>query len=114
MKLISMAIKKDEKEEDEYKGAIAAGPQSKYGYGLCLYLDDDQCKALGLDRALPSGTLVKIEATGVVESTTERVDRDKDEETPEVSLNIQITNLAVEPNGTAAHPAELLYTNKSS
>lgn len=84
-------------------------PTSKFGYGLCLSLNDDQCKALGIDRALPAGTLLAIEAIGIVESVTEAIDRDKDEKGPEVSLRVQITQMAMEPDGSATHPADILY-----
>ncbi len=99
MKTVSMEISKD-----ELKTYAPDCSPSKYGYGLQLYLNDDQCKKLGLDKALPAGTIVKLEASAIVESATERVER-KDGEGPQVNLSLQITDLCAEPQGTAAHPA---------
>ncbi len=95
---------------------VACSPDyygSKYGYGLQLQLDDEQCKKLGLDRSLPAGTIVKIEAKALVESTGERVAR-KEEDGLSVHMSLQITDLGVEPQGTEPHPSELLYTHSSS
>lgn len=109
MKTVNMAI---EPKKDE-RGLCCDPGSNKYGYGLTLYLDDDQCKKLGLDKALPAGTIVKIEAQAIVESAGERVPR-KDSDGMNVNMSLQITDLGVEPQGTEPHPAELLYTNPSS
>lgn len=109
--MTTVSMEHDPKELKEDRAELAGtGPMNKYGYGLCLYLDDDQCKKLGLDKALPAGTIVKIEGKAIVESSTDRVGRYKDESS-EVSISLQITDLGVEPEGTASNAAEVLYAN---
>ena len=88
-------------------------PESNYGYGLELNLDDKQMKLLGITKPLPAGTLLVIEAKGIVESTRESVETKAGGDSDNVDMNmaIQITNLAVEPEGTATNPADVLYNN---
>ena len=88
-------------------------PESKYGYGLEINLDDDQLKKLGLTKPLPAGTVVVIEAKGLVESTRESVETKVggDADNIDVNMTVQITHLGIEPEGTATNPAEVLYKN---
>jgi hypothetical protein len=83
--------------------------QSNYGYGLCLCLDDDQCEALGITNALPAGTIVMIQAKAIVKSATESVEQDGDDTGNDVRLEVQITDMALEPVGTAKNAAEILF-----
>lgn len=111
MKTVNMALDKKELKEDRASMA-GTGPQNKFPYGLCIYLDDDMCQKLDLTKGLPAGTIVKFEGSAIVESSGERIDRDGDEKgDKEITMSLQITDLGVEPEGTATHPAELLYTN---
>jgi hypothetical protein len=109
MKLVNMALKNEER----LPGGVSVGSQNKYGYGLCIHLDDAQCEMLGLDKSLPAGTTVKIEATGIVESSGERVDREGGKGN-DVNMSVQITDLGLEATGTAVSPAKALYTNATS
>jgi methionine aminopeptidase len=80
--------------------------QHKYPYGLCLSLDDESLKKLGLDNAIPPGTIVKIQATAIVERASESLDL-KGKET---YASMQITHLGLEPEGTATDAATRLYS----
>ncbi len=106
LKLTNMKIK------TESTGLVSEeGSRLNYGYGLSIYLNDAQLKKLGLTKPLPAGTIVTLEAKGIVESTSERVERkaDDDADVVDVSMDVQITDLALEPEGTATNPAEILY-----
>jgi hypothetical protein len=39
---------------------------SVYSEGLCLYIGDDECEALGITAAMKVGTEVMIQAKGIV------------------------------------------------
>lgn len=88
-------------------------PKNNYGYGLEIHLDDKQLKTLGLTKPLPAGTVIMIEAKGIVESTRESVETKAggDADNVDVNMSIQITHLGIEPEGTATNPAEILYRN---
>ncbi|CAB5162313.1 hypothetical protein UFOVP152_19 [uncultured Caudovirales phage] len=101
MKLVSMAT-----EADDYPEVSSP---SKYGYGLMLRLDEDQCEALGITEALRAGTKVTLQAIGLVTSATESVESDGDDTGPDVCLSIQITDLGVQAQGTASNAATLLF-----
>ena len=103
MKLTSM-----KKEQDE-SGYAPYCVSDKYGYGLTLYLDDDQCEALGIAKALKAGTQVTIQATAIVTSSTESLERDGDDLGTDVSLSLQITDMGIAINGTLKNAATLLY-----
>ncbi len=102
MTLASMKI-----DPREYEGCSPSN--SQYGYGTCISLTDDQCKALGITNALPAGTIVAIEAQGIVESVTECVDKDSESKAPEIRMSVQITDMYLEPIGTAKDAAKTLY-----
>lgn len=109
MKIASM-----ERDADEMS---TASPREykppKYNSSLCLYLSDEDCEKLGIDRALPPGTVVKIEANAIVTSATEHLEGPNDEgEDPngnDVSLSVQIVEMGVEPVGSAKNAADILY-----
>lgn len=103
MKLISMR-----KEQDD-SGCSDYCMSEKYGYGLTLYLDEDQCEALGISKALKAGTQVMLQATAIVTSATESLERDGDDKGTDVSLSLQITELGVTVGGTLKNAAEILY-----
>ena len=80
-----------------------------YSGGLCLWLSEDQCEALGITKALAAGTQVKIQAVGIVTTCTESVERDGDDAGPDISLSIQITDMGLEAVGKVRNAAEVLY-----
>ena len=101
MQLVSMAVDKDD------SGAI---PQTgKYGYGLRLCLNEDQCEALGITDPLRAGTVVSLQASAIVVAATESVEADGDDAGTDVSLSIQITDLGLKAQGQDSNAATLLY-----
>lgn len=103
MKLASMR-----KESEE--GGLSS-PEN-YGYGLCLYLSDEDCEAMGLTKALKAGTQVTISAKAVVVSSTESLDTDADGGGNEVSMRLQITDMGMQANGVMRNAAAMLYGGK--
>lgn len=102
MALISMKV--DEKE------SYAAPADNPYGYGLCIYLNEDQVEALGLSGNPPRpGTSVGIRAIAQVVSVTQDADLDQDGDGVDTSLRLQITDLEVQPTGAMSSDASLLY-----
>ena len=81
----------------------------KFGYGLTLYLDEDQCEALGLSKALKAGTQVTLQATAIVTSATESLELDGDDARPNVNISLQITDLGVTTGSVLKNAAQLLY-----
>ncbi|OGT24694.1 MAG: hypothetical protein A2342_10005 [Gallionellales bacterium RIFOXYB12_FULL_54_9] len=81
----------------------------KYPGGLCIYIDEDQCEALGLTSALKAGTEVGIQAKGIVTSSTESVESDGDDKGNDVSLSVQITDMSLKVIGKVRDAASILY-----
>lgn len=100
MKLINM---KSDPESTEVYGC------NQYGYGLTLCLNEDQCEALGISKALKAGTQVTLQANAIVTSATESLERDGDDKGTDVNLSLQITELGLTTNGTLRNAANLLY-----
>lgn len=82
-----------------------------YPGGLCLYLDEDQCEALGISKALKAGTQITLQAKAIVTSATESLERDGDDPGNDVSLSLQITDLGVNVGAVVRNAAALLYGN---
>jgi hypothetical protein len=88
-------------------------PMSNYGGSLRVYLDDDQCEALGITKALAAGTRVTISAKAIVVSSTSSVEDDGDDAGPDISLSIQLTEMGVEVGAMVKNAAEVLYGGQS-
>lgn len=105
MNLVNMA-----RDDDAY---AQPGPSTKYGYGLMISLDEEQCEALGITEPLRAGSKVSLQAIGLVCRVTESVDGDGEEEgessSSDVCLSIQITDLGLQVQGVASNAASLLY-----
>ena len=104
MKLVSM-----KKDDDDSQGAGSYCRSEKYGYGLTLYLDEDQCDALGISKSMKAGTQVTLQATAVVTSSTESLERDGDDKGTDVSLSLQITDLGLLSGSMLKDAAKQLY-----
>lgn len=78
---------------------------NRYGYGLQLNLDDDQCEALGITKTMPVGTRVSIQAIGIVNRSGECLEADG----KGVTVSVQITDLAMTAQGKASDAAKILY-----
>ncbi len=103
MKLISM------KKDQDDTGSMAYCRSEKYGYGLALYLDEDQCESLGIAKALEAGTQVTLQAIALVTSATESLERDGDDKGTDVSVSLQITELGLTTGSVLKNAAKLLY-----
>lgn len=84
---------------DDAGGMSDACAPNPYGYGLCLRLNDDQCEALGIKAPLAAGSTVMVTARAVVTQATSRVEADGDDAGPDISLELQITDMAIKPGG---------------
>jgi len=93
--MISMQL--TPKEVAEYAGTMTSpdpGEAPKYAYGLCLYLNDETLKKLGL--GLPEvGTRVVIQALAVFTGGH----ANEDQEGTEISAELQITDMEVVGEG---------------
>jgi hypothetical protein len=96
MALVSMNVK-----SDDY------APSSDYDASPCLYLSDEQCKALGITVPPAAGTRVAIQGVAMVQSATQSIDGDDDD--PDVRLTLQVTHLAVEGVAEAKNAGTMLY-----
>lgn len=76
--------------------AYTAPMDSEYGYGTCLRLTDEQCKALGITSAPPAGTLFMITAQAVAKSVTEEMSHEGEGQ-PEVCMELQLTAMELAP-----------------
>ncbi|WP_369952275.1 capsid staple protein [Ralstonia syzygii] len=101
-KMVSMKREADDLAYSEWTPAA-------YPCGLCLYLDEEQCEALGIDKALKAGTQVTLQAKAIITSATESLERDGDDKGSDVSLSLQITDLGVTVQGVLRNAADVLY-----
>ena len=97
LKLVSM------KREDE-TGDLCCD-YNRYGYGLQINLDDDQCEALGITKTMPVGTRVSVQAVGIVNRSGECLEADG----KGVTVSVQLTDLAMTAQGKASDAAKILY-----
>lgn len=102
MKLVSLKNAQDVDYATPYR-------PGNYPGGLCLYLSEDQCDALGLRKALKPGTQVTIKATALVTACSASLERDGDDAGPDVSLSLQITDMGVDVGGVLRGAAAVLY-----
>ena len=97
-------------EDKNYDGMVCCGG-SNYPGGLSIWLNDDQCEALGIAKALKPGTEVTLSAKAIVTSSSESLERDGDSKGNEVSLTLQITELGATAGGVVRDAASVLYGN---
>ena len=64
-------------------------------YCPCVYLTEEQCDALGIDKALDAGTVIGMTIRGVVTRSTSSVDSEDDADDPDVSMCVQITDAMI-------------------
>jgi len=102
-----MALTSLKQEEGDNLGEYT--PQV-FGYGTEIYLNGDQCEALGLTR-LDAGQTVNIRATGIVSRSTQELEAPDGDDGKDLSVSIQLTAIDVSPVGTAnsKRAAQLLY-----
>lgn len=85
-------------------------PSNPYGYGLSICLNDDQCEALGITTPPAAGSTVMITGRAFVKSATQSVEDDGDDTRADVRLELQITDLAIDPvPAGGANMAQRMY-----
>lgn len=108
MAMVNMAMTAEE--AAEYAGgapvAANAGDAPKYPWGLCIDLNDEVLKKLGITELPTVGTVFVIEAQARVQSMnqSEQLDGDK-----EGRISLQITDMAVGAVPDAKDPADALW-----
>lgn len=73
--------------------------RNPYGYGTRICLDAEQCRALGITEPLPVGSHVAVEAKTVVVRGSEELEPTDKGGKPEVRVELQITDLGLQPVG---------------
>lgn len=101
-----MALVSLQTESQDY----AMPEMNPYGYGTCLRLTEDQCKALGITTAPPAGTVYTISAQAVAKSVTQEMG-DAPDDAPEICMGLQLTAMELTPakGRSAAAVAKSLY-----
>ena len=104
MKLTSMKLG-----NEEYRGV----DRNPYGYGLTIELDSDRCEALGIKGPIKPGTVIGLQALAVVTRSVEMLEGadevSKGEDGNDISLSLQVTDLALSPGDQSAKTATILY-----
>lgn len=95
-KLVSMKRAKDDARGDKTMPAPVEAIAPDYPYGLCLHLEDEELKKLGIDKLPDVGAEMTMTATVRVT----RVSESEDERVPstgkERCVNLQITAASIE------------------
>lgn len=87
---------------------VSAMPAENYGYGLRIWLNDAQCKALGISTPPPPGSQVTISAKALVcRSGSELCDEGK--KGNEIECSLQITDMDVKVGAVRKDAASVLY-----
>lgn len=111
MALKSMKLTAEQRSEEV---AEIKDPQPPvYPYGLCLHLEDEALKLLGIER-MEIGTVVEIRALARVVSGSEyeREGEDGESEKDEC-MSVQITDMELAPAGTRIDAGKLYPSMKS-
>lgn len=98
-------------EDKSYDGMVCCG-SGNYPGGLSIWLNEDQCEALGITKALKPGTEVTLSAKAIVTTSSESLERDGDDKGNDVSLNLQIVELGATVGGVIRDAAQVLYGGK--
>lgn len=107
MKLSSM---KNEAGSDFDCCSPCCGPGYAFPYGLTLELNADTCDKLGISKMLAPGTVVSIQAKGVITRASQELDRDGDAKGGmDLCLSVQITDMGMQGAGTMSNAADTLY-----
>lgn len=88
-------------------------PPSAYPYGLRICLNDDQCEALGIKGPISAGTQLQVQALVTVVRCTESTEADGDDTGNDISMDLQITDMAIGPASREIN-AEAMYPSMKS
>lgn len=116
MELVSLAIDPEAlKERQKAMEAPCEIEPPKFPYGTCLYLDDATLEALGVKEMPATGTLLKVTGMAKVTGTSEREFETGKGTEKRRTLDIQITDMALEggkKSATFKDSADKLYGKK--
>ncbi len=104
--LVNMEMSKEEVKE--YQEGPSPSEAPKYPWGLCIQLNDDSLKKLGLDKLPSAGTEVALVAKAQVTRVSENQTQSGDSE---ASLELQITHMTVTSSCADDLLAELYHGN---
>lgn len=108
MALVDMTLSKEEAKEES--GLMSADyDMPRYPYGLCLCLDDDSLKKLGITSLPAIGTEMMITAKVKVTSVRSRETQTENQSDSESSVDMQITAMEIGANQEARSAATVLY-----
>lgn len=105
MELKNMKMSKEQMKECCEPTAMTDRPE--YPYGLCIRLDEESIKKLGITDLPEAGQSVMIMARASVDSVSQR-DTQNDGKYRDLSLQITDMSIAMEPE--KKDPAETLYS----
>jgi hypothetical protein len=105
MAMTSMKLSKSEAKDSMPICSPDDGDGPAYPYGLCLYLDDETMKKLGITDMPDVGTRLMLHATVEVTSNSQRQTQDG----KTVNMDLQITDMELAAPGKSA--ADRLYGN---
>lgn len=103
------SMKCDPRPDDSPSNMICS--DNEYPYGLCLNLEDEQIKKLGISKLPEVGETMTLTAKVEVSSLSQRDTREGGKKS---SLSLQITDMAVEKSQPGAGAAQVLYGGENS
>lgn len=106
-----MALVSLKKVHEHEEAEMAKYPSTEaYGYGTEIYLNGEQCEALGI-ADMRAGQSVMIKALAIVKRSTEELEAGDDSGGKDTNLCMQITDIEVSATGKAdsAKAASMLY-----
>lgn len=104
MELKSMKMSDGEQKEYTQPTTITGGEAPAYPYGLCISMDEESLKKLGLQAGkLTVGQAVMVHAAATVKSISLRMDEKEKHE----SVDMQLTDMAVELGKAAEQDGEV-------
>lgn len=108
--MVSMARNKEQKEELAPSPADLYDPDNvpTYPYGLCISLCEEEMEKLDLDDDVEPGDTIHLFCMAKVTSVSKRADEDKNC----CRVELQITEIACENEGTEDAPTENEVTKK--
>lgn len=108
MDLVSMKVS----DNDDMNYAVG---DNSYGYGTCLCLNAAQVEALGIMDPIKAGTAIMITARAVVRSSTESTDDvDENDGDNDITMQLQITDMAIDSGAQQKSLSDALYGTKQS
>lgn len=103
-------MKMNASERKEYDSPELSSEQSEYPYGLCIRLDDDALKKLGMTELPAVGTEVMVMAKAFVKSTSAYARNGEDGHR---DVELQMTDIELGQVAASTNAASALYGNNA-